>query len=112
MDVRTLLFKADEHGKGSSGKVSVEQALKVHRGSRGIVLFVISEIDGGGWSTLRPGRFYPRERELCPLYRMLGGPQARSGRVRKIPPPTAIRSPERPARSESLFRLSYPGPRT
>jgi hypothetical protein len=26
--------------------------------------------------------------------------------------PTAIRSPERPTRSESLFRLNYPGPRT
>jgi hypothetical protein len=24
--------------------------------------------------------------------------------------PTEIRSPERPARSESLYRLSYPGP--
>jgi len=25
--------------------------------------------------------------------------------------PTGIRSPDRPARSESLYRLSYPGPR-
>ena len=25
--------------------------------------------------------------------------------------PTGIRSPEHPARSESLYRLSYPGPR-
>ena len=44
------------------------------------------------------------------LYRRLGGPQGRSGRVRKIPPPTGIRSLDRPARSESLHRLSYPGP--
>ena len=29
------------------------------------------------------------------------------GRVRKISPPTGIESPERPARSESLYRLSY-----
>jgi hypothetical protein len=33
------------------------------------------------------------------------------GRV-KSRPPTGIRSPDRPARSESLYRLSYPGPRT
>jgi hypothetical protein len=33
-----------------------------------------------------------------------------SGWVRKISPPTRIRSPNRPARSESLYRLSYPGP--
>ena len=46
-----------------------------------------------------------------PLYRRLGGPQGRSGRGRKIsPPPTGIRSPDRPARSESLYRLSYLGP--
>ena len=45
-----------------------------------------------------------------PLYSRLGGPQGRSGRVRKISPPTGIRSPDRPGRSESLYRLSYPGP--
>ena len=45
-----------------------------------------------------------------PLYTRLGGPQGRSGRVREISPPTGIRSPDRPARSESLYRLSYPGP--
>ena len=45
-----------------------------------------------------------------PLYRRLGGPQGRSGRVRKISPPTGIRFPDRGARSESLYRLSYPGP--
>jgi hypothetical protein len=43
-----------------------------------------------------------------PLYRRLGGPQGRSGQVRKISPPTGIRSPDRPARSQSLYRLSYP----
>ena len=35
------------------------------------------------------------------LYRRMGEPQDRSRRVRKISP--------RPARSESLYRLSYPG---
>ena len=44
------------------------------------------------------------------LFRRLGGPQGRSGRVRKISHPTGIRSPDRPARSESLYRLSYPVP--
>ena len=33
--------------------------------------------------------------------------QGRSGQVRKISPPTGIRSPDRPARSQSLYRLSY-----
>jgi hypothetical protein len=35
------------------------------------------------------------------LYRRLGRPQGRSGRLLKISPPTGIRSPDRPARSES-----------
>jgi hypothetical protein len=37
----------------------------------------------------------------------LGGPQGRSGRVRKISPPTGIWSPDCPARNQSLYRLSY-----
>jgi hypothetical protein len=33
----------------------------------------------------------------------------RSEQVRKISPPTGIRPPDRPARNESLYRLSQPG---
>ena len=47
-----------------------------------------------------------------PLYRRLSGSQGRSGQVRKILPPTGIRSPDRPARSQSLYRLSYRPPHT
>ena len=42
-----------------------------------------------------------------PIIQELGGSQGRSRRVRKIASPTGIRSPDRPARSESLYRLSY-----
>ena len=45
-----------------------------------------------------------------PLYRRLGGPQGRYGPVKKISSPIGIRSPDRPARSESLYTLSYRGP--
>ena len=68
-----------------------------------------SALDWGGLSTPRPGRFTPRK-DPVPIVRSLGGPQGRSGRVRKISLPTGIRSPDLPARSESLYRLSYPGP--
>ena len=40
----------------------------------------------------------------------LGGLQGRSEGMRKISPPTGIRSTDRPDRSESLYRLSYPDP--
>jgi hypothetical protein len=48
----------------------------------------------------------PPGKTRYPLYRRMGGPQGRSGLVRKISPPTGIRSPDRPARSESLYQLS------
>jgi hypothetical protein len=35
----------------------------------------------------RPGRFTPGKETRYPFYRRLGGPQGRSGRVRKISPP-------------------------
>ena len=36
------------------------------------------------------------------------GPRAGLDRRGKISPPTGVRSPDRPARSQSLYRLSYP----
>ena len=38
------------------------------------------------------------------------GPRAGLDGCGKFCPPTGVRSPDRPARSESLYRLSYPGP--
>ena len=43
------------------------------------------------------------------VYIRLGGLQGRTGRVRKISSPTGIRSSDRPARSESIYRLRYTG---
>ena len=46
-----------------------------------------------------------------PLYRRLGGGVGSvwTGAENLAPPPNGIRSPDRPARSKSLYRLSYPG---
>jgi len=52
----------------------------------------------------------PPGKTRYPLYRRLGGPQGRSGGVRKNLASTGIRSPDSPSRSESLYQLSYPGP--
>jgi len=51
----------------------------------------------------------PPGKTRYPLYRRLGGPQGRYGQLRKISPPTGIRFPDRPARRQLLYRLSYPG---
>ena len=45
-------------------------------------------LEGGEGSASRPGRYLPLGKTLYPLYRRLGGPQGRSGQVRKISPPT------------------------
>jgi hypothetical protein len=55
----------------------------------------------------RPGRFLLPGKTRYPLYRRLGGPQNRSGQVRKTSHSTGIRSLDLPARSQSLYRLSY-----
>jgi hypothetical protein len=70
--------------------------------------FMTTALEGGEGSGSRPGRSLFPGKTRCPLYRRLGGPQDRSGQVRKISPPTGIRSPDRPARSQSLYRLRYP----
>jgi hypothetical protein len=44
---------------------------------------------GGGWLTPRPGRFIPGKKTR---YRWLGGPQGRSGQLRKISPPPGFES--------------------
>jgi len=96
-------------------KWALVQALRLctgrtaHRGGSGIALpFLDHGTRAGEGSKSRPGRSLPPGKTRYPLYRRLGGPQGRSGQVRKISPPTEIRSPDRPARSKSLYRLSYP----
>jgi len=59
-----------------------------HRGSRGIALpFRDHGTRRGEGSASRPHRSLPPGNTRYPLYRRLGGPQGRSGQVRKISPP-------------------------
>jgi len=61
---------------------------KAHKGSRGVALIFLDHgTRTGEWSASRPGRSLPPGKTRYPLYRRLGGPQGRSGQVRKISPP-------------------------
>jgi hypothetical protein len=51
---------------------------------------------------------YPRERPGTHCTGGWVGPRAGLNRCGKSPPPTGIRYPDRSARSQSLYRLSYP----
>ena len=63
-------------------------------------------LEGGEWSAARLGHTLPPVKTRYPLYRRVGGPQCRSGGRKSRP--TGIRFPDRPTRSQSLYRLSYP----
>jgi hypothetical protein len=74
-------------------KCTLVQALRLctghmaHRGSRGIALPFLDHSTRRGWgSASRPGHFLPPGKTRYPLYRRPGGPQGRSGQVRKISP--------------------------
>jgi len=68
-------------------------------------------LEGGEWSTARPGRTLPPGKTRYPFYRRLGGPQGRSGGVENLVP-TGIRSSDRPARSSVTIPTELPGPQT
>ena len=96
-------------------KCTLVQALRLctcrtaHRGSRGIALPFHEHGTRRVWEvSVTPRPLFTPGKTRYPLYRRLGGPQGRSGQVRKISPPTGIRSPDRPTRSQWLYRLRYP----
>jgi len=80
----------------------------VHGGSRGIaLLFHDHSTSKGRGVSIMPRLLSTPGKDPVPLYRRMGGPQGRSGQVRKILLPTGIRSLDCPARSKSLYRLNY-----
>ena len=67
-----------------------------------------STLEGVEWSAARPGRTLPPEKTQYPLYRRLGGHQGWVWTGAENFVPTGIRTPDRPCRIQSLYRLSYP----
>jgi hypothetical protein len=60
-------------------------------------------------SASRPGRFLPPGKTRYPLYSRLGGPQGRSGQVRKISPPLEF-DPRNVQPVASRYPTELPGP--
>ena len=74
-------------------------------------LSLTSALDGRGWSTSSSELFTSWKEKWYSFYRRLGGPQG--GGVwtgAENVASTGIRSSDRQARSNSLYRLSYPSP--
>jgi hypothetical protein len=68
-------------GKGARNRPEGPDGVEVK-----LFSFVTSALEEGGWSAPRSGRFTPRKTRYS-LYSRLGGPQGRSGHVRKMSPP-------------------------
>jgi hypothetical protein len=83
-------------------------ARKALRGERGTALPILDLGSRSGWSTLRPGSLDLVKGPGTHLIGVGGGPRGPYGWVRKISAPTGVRTADRPARSESLYRLSHP----
>ena len=79
-------------------------------GNRCITLLFLQprRLDGGGWSTPCHGRFTPWK-DPVPIVQETGWASGPVWAVAENLAPTGIRSPDRPARSESLCWPSYPG---
>jgi len=55
------------------------------------LLFMTTALEGGEWSSARPGHSLHPGKTRYPFYRRLGGPQGRSGRAENLVP-TGIQS--------------------
>jgi hypothetical protein len=85
-----------------------EQALRV---DRGIALHPRDlSARRNVWSASHPGRFTPAK-DPVPIVQEAGWAPGPVWTFMKNLAPTRIRSPDRPARSQPLYRLSYSGPR-
>jgi hypothetical protein len=66
-------------------------------------------LDGGGWSTPRPGQLTPGKNPVPTVYKdgWAPGPVWTGAENLVL---TAVRSQDRPGRSGSLYRLNHPDP--
>ena len=82
-------------------KLTLEQATKDQRWIRGIAVYFNLGGRWGGWSTSRPGRFTPGK-DPVPIVQEAGWAPGPVWTSAENLAPTGFRSPDPPARSESL----------
>ena len=111
---RLLVWECRRHvvlpgrGNGTEGKVHPRTGHK-GPGEYTSTLSLTSALEGDGRSTPRPGRF-TSGKDPVPIVQKTGWAPRPVWTGAENLAPTEIRSPDRPARSESLYRLRYPGP--
>jgi hypothetical protein len=94
-------------GEGAIGKVK-GHPITGHQGPRVVVYSFLTSVQGGGeWSAPCSGCFTPGK-DPVPVVQEAGWAPGPVWMCAENLTPTGIRSPDRPARSQSLYRLSYP----
>ena len=112
--LRNAITQIIGKGKGKGkGKVHPRTG---HEGPQGeqrysSTLSLTSALDGVG-ANATPRPLYPRERDPLPILQEAGQVPGPVWTGAENLAPTGVRSPDRPARSESQFRRRYPGPFT
>ena len=96
-------------------KCTLVQALRLctgrtaHRGSRGIALSFHDHGTRRGWGvSVTPRAIFTPGQDSVPIVQEAGWASGPVWTGAENLAPTGIRSPDRPARSQSLYRLSYP----
>jgi len=96
-------------------KCTLVQALRLctgctaHRGSRGIALLFHDHGTRRGWGvSITPGLLFTPGKDPVPIIQEAGWAPGLVWTGVENLTPTGFRSPDRPARSQSLYRLSYP----
>jgi len=82
-----------------------------HRGSRGIALLFLDHSTGRGWeASVTPQPLFTPGKDPVPIVQESGWAPGPVWTGAENLASTGIRSPDRPAHSQSLYRLSYAGP--
>jgi hypothetical protein len=81
-----------------------------HEGPEGEYRYSLtSALEGGVWSTPRPGRFTPWKKKPVPTEQKAGWFPRPFWTGTENLAHTGVKTPDRPAHSEPLNRLRYPG---
>jgi hypothetical protein len=80
-DIAVLFFFFFQGPVGISSGCTAALGLLYYSSTPSLTLL----LDGGGWSTSRPGRFTPGKETRYSLYRRLGGPQRRVRNISPLP---------------------------
>jgi len=96
-------------------KCTLVQALRLctgcmaHSGSRGIALPLLDHGTRRGWGvSVTPRPLFTPRKDLVPIAQEVGWAPGPVWTGAENLTPTRIRSPDRPARSQSLYQLHYP----